>query len=103
MKKLLVLTSTFPRWKNDDTPGFVYELSKKLSNNFDVSVLAPHYPNAKTSENLGKIKVSRFRYFPEKYETVIPIPVRRYTQESHTLYCCICIFDPVQKQILADA
>jgi len=70
MKKLLVLTSTFPRWKNDDTPGFVYEFSKKLSNNFDVSVLAPHYPNAKTSENLGKINVSRFRYFPEKYETL---------------------------------
>jgi len=30
-KKLLVFTSTFPRWKNDTIPSFVYEfwLSKK--------------------------------------------------------------------------
>ena len=26
-KRLLVLSSTFPRWKNDTIPPFVYELS----------------------------------------------------------------------------
>ena len=30
-KKLLVFASTFPRWKNDTIPPFVYELSKRVS------------------------------------------------------------------------
>jgi len=30
-KKLLVFASTFPRWKNDTIPPFVYELGKKIS------------------------------------------------------------------------
>ena len=32
MKTVLVLASTFPRWKNDTTPSFVYELSNRLAN-----------------------------------------------------------------------
>ena len=31
-KTVLVLTSTFPRWKNDTTPAFVFELSNRLAN-----------------------------------------------------------------------
>ena len=27
--RILVFTSTFPRWQNDTDPPFVYELSKK--------------------------------------------------------------------------
>ena len=29
-KQVLVLATTFPRWKNDVVPAFVYELSKRL-------------------------------------------------------------------------
>jgi len=67
-KKLLVFTSTFPRWKHDTNPPFVYELSKRLTDKFDISVLAPHYPMAKEYEVMDKMRVHRFRYFFEKHE-----------------------------------
>lgn len=66
--KVLVLTTTFPRWKDDTNPPFIYELFKRLTDEFDVSVLPPHYPGAKTFEVMDKIKIYRFRYFIEKYE-----------------------------------
>ena len=67
-KKLLVLTSTFPRWKNDTIPPFVYELSKRLTNHFEVYILTPHYPESKKFEIMHNMHVYRFRYFIEKYE-----------------------------------
>ena len=67
-KKLLVLASTFPRWADDDIVPFVYELSKRLADDFDVSVLMPGYPGAKAFEVIGNIKVYRFRYFIRKFE-----------------------------------
>lgn len=69
-KKLLVFASTFPRWKNDTIPPFVYELSKRLTADFDVHVLVPNYPGAKKEEIMDKMKVHRFRYFFRKYETL---------------------------------
>ena len=35
-KKILVLASTFPRWANDTTPPFVFELEKRLTHDFDI-------------------------------------------------------------------
>ncbi|MFA5422402.1 MAG: glycosyltransferase [Phycisphaerae bacterium] len=67
-KKLLVLTSTFPRWENDAIVPFVYELSKRLTSNFEVYVLMPGYPGAKAFEVIDDIKVYRFRYFFRKFE-----------------------------------
>jgi glycosyltransferase involved in cell wall biosynthesis len=67
-KKLLVTTSTFPRWKNDTDPPFVYELSKRLTNHFDITVLAPNYPGALTREELSGMQIYRFRYFFKKLE-----------------------------------
>ena len=66
--KLLVLTSTFPRWKDDTDPPFVYELSKRLISYFDVTVLAPHYPGAKTFEEINGLKIYRYRYFFGRFE-----------------------------------
>lgn len=70
-KKLLVLTSTFPRWKNDNLPPFVYELSKRLTSNFDVYVLAPHFKGSKKFEIMEDMKVYRFQYFPKNYENLV--------------------------------
>ena len=67
-KKLLVTTSTFPRWENDTDPPFVYELSRRLANSFDITVLAPNYPGALTREEMSGIQVHRFRYFFKKLE-----------------------------------
>lgn len=69
-KKLLVLTSTFPRWNGDHEPPFVFELCRRLQNCFDVLVLAPHAPGAKSREMLDGIDVIRFRYFFSKWETL---------------------------------
>lgn len=65
---VLVLTSTFPRWKNDTEPNFVYELSNRLSKSFNVTVLSPHYQKSTTAEKMGGINVFRFRYFFTKLE-----------------------------------
>lgn len=67
-KRLLVFASTFPRWRNDTLPPFVYELSKRLTDEFNVSVLAPSYPGAKDFEIMDKMKVYRFHYFFKRYE-----------------------------------
>ena len=36
--RLLVLTSTFPRWPEDTEPPFVYELSRRLTDRFEITV-----------------------------------------------------------------
>lgn len=68
--KILILTTTFPRWKDDTTPAFVYELSKRLQNEgFEIVVLAPHHKGAKRFEIMDGMKVYRFPYFwPAKYQ-----------------------------------
>ncbi len=63
MKKILVLASTFPRWKNDTTPPFVLELEKRLANDFNLFVLAPHFSGAKKKETIENLYVTRFQYF----------------------------------------
>ena len=68
--KVLVLTTTFPRWKDDTTPAFVYELSKRLQKNgLEIIVLAPHCKGARRFEIMNGMKIYRFPYFyPAKYQ-----------------------------------
>jgi len=66
--KLLVLTSTFPRWAGDSEPAFVLDLSRRLRDWYSVLVLAPHGPKLKRREFLGGVEVVRFRYFFEPWE-----------------------------------
>lgn len=70
MQKILVLTSTFPRWQHDVEPPFVFELCKHLADEFDVYVVAPHAKNALEQEIMHNIHVVRFRYFFERFETL---------------------------------
>jgi glycosyltransferase involved in cell wall biosynthesis len=65
---VLVLTSTFPRWKGDVEPPFVHELARRLTDSFDVHVLAPHAPGSKRGEILDGVHVHRFRYGPSILE-----------------------------------
>ena len=60
--KLLVLTSTFPRWPGDATPTFVADLCAGLAQTMDVTVLAPASDGAPSAERLGNVRVRRFRY-----------------------------------------
>ena len=67
-KKILVLTSTFPRWRDDIEPPFVYELCRRLSKTFSVHVLAPHASGAAIEDRIGSIRVTRYRYFFSRWE-----------------------------------
>lgn len=71
MKNVLVLTSTFPRWRNDSTPSFVFALSNLLARKYNVVVLAPHAYKAAKNEIMGNLTVKRFSYFfSEKYQKI---------------------------------
>ena len=67
-KRILVLTSTFPRWEDDEDPPFVFELCSRLKEHYRVHVLAPHYPGTEKEEYLVGIHVKRFRYFFSPWE-----------------------------------
>lgn len=71
IKKLLVISSTYPRWASDTEPGFVHELSKRLTPNFEVHVICPHAKDASTYELLHGVHVHRFRYAPSFIETLV--------------------------------
>jgi hypothetical protein len=54
-KRALVLTSTFPRWGNDTEPAFIFELSRRLSDKFEITVLSPRTPGSKKMKLMGSI------------------------------------------------
>lgn len=72
--KLLVLTSTLPRWRDDPDPRFVEYLSFELAKVFEVSILAPHFPGAARREtlrnNAQSLDIHRYRYFLPALESL---------------------------------
>ena len=62
-RRLLCVTSNFPRWSGDSTTPFVLHLAQDLQSlGWEVHVLAPHAPDAELSEIIGCVRVERFRY-----------------------------------------
>lgn len=68
--RLLVLTSTYPRWQGDATPGFVHELARRLTDCFEIVVLCPHARGAARCEIMDGVTVCRYRYAPDKWESL---------------------------------
>jgi glycosyltransferase involved in cell wall biosynthesis len=68
--RVLVLTSTYPRWKNDVEPGFVHELCRRLLPCCVVWVLAPHFDGAALEEDMDGVAVSRFRYWFSRWQSL---------------------------------
>jgi glycosyltransferase involved in cell wall biosynthesis len=68
---LLVLASTYPRWKDDPEPGFVHELARRLTEAFQVIVVCPHARGAARREQLDGVEVLRYRYAPDALETLV--------------------------------
>lgn len=66
--RLLVLSSTFPRWLDDPEPAFVFELARRLTDRFEITVLAPHAPGSRTQEVMDGVRVIRYRYAPARWE-----------------------------------
>ncbi|MFV3330691.1 glycosyltransferase [Pseudomonas sp. NY15437] len=80
---LLVLASTYPRWRDDPEPGFVHELSRRLIERFDVHVITPHFAGAPLEETMDGVCIHRFRYAPAPWEALVSgggmlANVRRY-------------------------
>lgn len=71
-RRILFVTSNFPRWEGDTTTPFVLHLAQDLQElDWNVSVLAPHAEGAARRETMGGIQVDRFRYmWPESAQTV---------------------------------
>ncbi len=90
--KLLVVTSTFPRWQNDTDPPFVYELSRHLTDTFKVTIHAPYYPGAKTREIMDGMHVHRFRYFIKPFEKLAGTTGILPTLKHNKLYYLIVPF-----------
>jgi len=67
---ILELTSTFPRWRGDWEPPFVFELCRRLTSFSRVKVLTPSAPGTNPHEEMDGIEVNRFRYFHRAYETL---------------------------------
>jgi len=64
-KRVLVTTATFPTFlKNDSTPPFVYELSKRLAEKDDLEMVvsAPYVKNSKEYEERNNLKIYRYKY-----------------------------------------
>lgn len=66
--RVLVLTSTFPRWENDPEPAFIFELCRRLISDYNITVLAPRTPGGKILETIAGINVVRFPYFFNRWE-----------------------------------
>lgn len=70
-RRLLVMSSTYPRWAGDHEPGFVHELTRRLLDRFEVCVLCPHSPGAARDELLDGVRVIRYRYAPGALEVLV--------------------------------
>jgi glycosyltransferase involved in cell wall biosynthesis len=67
-RKVLIITTTFKRWKNDVLPSFVYDFAQSIKGIYDVHILAPHTVGAKVNEDIDGCKVYRFVYAPTRLE-----------------------------------
>lgn len=68
---LLVLASTYPRWRDDPEPGFVHELCRRLVDRFRVIAVVPDAPGADASGALDGVAIVRYRYAPRALETLV--------------------------------
>jgi glycosyltransferase involved in cell wall biosynthesis len=69
-KRVLVLTSTFPRWREDVEPAFVLSLCRGLTRYCDIHVVAPHFHGAADEEVLEEVSVTRFHYWISRWQTL---------------------------------
>lgn len=68
--RLLVSASTYPARIGDGTPSFVRDLAVGLADRFAPHLLVPAVPGGPAEEAADGITVTRYRYFPRRWEDV---------------------------------
>lgn len=62
--KILIISSSYPRYYGDFSGNFIHEISKRLDKSkYCVLVLSPHCRKCKRKELLDNVQIYRFRYF----------------------------------------
>ncbi|MGH8005197.1 MAG: hypothetical protein ACRECJ_10800, partial [Limisphaerales bacterium] len=70
-KKVLFLSHSFFRFKSDELSHYLNTLAQELAKkSWDITILLPHASGLAAEGKLGKVKISRFRYFFEKWENL---------------------------------
>ena len=68
--RVLMLTSTLPRWAGDAESGFILDLARELNADFEIELIAPHAPGAARREMMQGLQVARFRYWWPRWQSV---------------------------------
>ena len=88
--KIIVTASTYPRWKDDGVPVFVYDQLMFLYKNYpdmDITLLVPHHSGAKSYEKTDYGEVFRFKYFyPSKYQLLVYPAIMPNLNKNKWLY-----------------
>lgn len=66
--RLLILATRVPLRSGDGTPSFVLDNAAALGEDFDITILAPRVSEAIPESSFGGVRVSRFAYFPRRWE-----------------------------------
>lgn len=69
-RPLLMLASTYPATVGDGTPSFVRDLAVGLVGSFAPRLLVPAVPGGAAREDAEGIHVTRYRFFPRRWEDV---------------------------------
>lgn len=74
--KILILTTGYPRWKNDFANIYLHRLAKSLVHlNVEVHVFAPHAAGLKKEDRMDGVSIHRFQYlYPENLQTLAYFP-----------------------------
>lgn len=64
--RLLVTTTTLPRYEDDSEPRFVLDLTRNMQDRFETTVLTPSFPGARMREMICGVDIIRYRYAPRQ-------------------------------------
>jgi glycosyltransferase involved in cell wall biosynthesis len=69
--KVCILTTAFPRWREDTHAPFIFEAVRNIQNKgVNLCVVAMHNPGSATKENWNGVEIIRPRYLPERFENL---------------------------------
>jgi len=94
--KIIVTSSTYPRWANDRVPMFIHDQLVFLKRNYpnmDITLLTPHHIGAKKYEKSEFGEIFRFKYFfPERFQCLAYPAILPNLKKNKLLYLQIPFF-----------